>query len=75
MRELAPDVLTGWNFIDFDLRVLEKIARRVRARLELGRGREQLRLQALAQPVRAGSTPSCPAGWWSTASSSCAARS
>jgi DNA polymerase-2 len=50
VRELAPDVLTGWNFIDFDLRVLERIARRVRARLELGRGREPMRLRPSRSP-------------------------
>ena len=32
-----PDVLTGWNTIDFDLTVLERIARRVRHPFNLGR--------------------------------------
>lgn len=50
VRELAPDVLTGWNFIDFDLRVLDKVARRVHARLELGRGREPMRLRPSRSP-------------------------
>ena len=51
LRELAPDVLTGWNFIDFDLRVLDRVARRVRVRLELGRGRELLRLRPSRGPA------------------------
>ena len=37
VRELDPDILTGWNVIDFDLRVLERRARRLRTRCELGR--------------------------------------
>jgi DNA polymerase II len=32
-----PDVLTGWNIVDFDLTVLQKIAARVRHPLPLGR--------------------------------------
>jgi DNA polymerase-2 len=34
---LDPDVLTGWNIVDFDLSVLDKIAARLRVRLHLGR--------------------------------------
>lgn len=34
---LDPDVLTGWNVIDFDLAVLARIARRCRIQLSLGR--------------------------------------
>jgi DNA polymerase II len=37
VRSLDPDVLTGWNLIDFDLSVLERIAARVGYTLELGR--------------------------------------
>ena len=35
--DIDPDVLTGWNVIDFDLTVLNRIAKRVRAPLDLGR--------------------------------------
>ncbi|PYQ39690.1 MAG: DNA polymerase II [Acidobacteria bacterium] len=45
VRELDPDVLTGWNVIDFDLSVLARIAERRRAALELGRGSGGLRLR------------------------------
>ena len=47
VRELDPDVLTGWNVIDFDLAVLERIAARldIPSGLELGRGRGALHLQ------------------------------
>ncbi len=38
VRQLDPDVLTGWNVVDFDLAVLDRLARRHRRRLELGRG-------------------------------------
>jgi DNA polymerase-2 len=42
---LDPDVLTGWNVIDFDLAVLEKIAARVRHPLQLGRDAGAMRLR------------------------------
>jgi DNA polymerase-2 len=45
VRELDPDILTGWNFIDFDLEVLSQIAGRVGATLDLGRGPGPLRLR------------------------------
>ena len=44
MRELDPDVLTGWNVVDFDLAVLARLAERLRVPLELGRGPGALRL-------------------------------
>jgi DNA polymerase-2 len=37
IREIDPDVLTGWNFVDFDLRVLERRARALGLPLRLGR--------------------------------------
>lgn len=40
-----PDVLTGWNVIDFDLMVLEKIAARLRHPLQLGRDAGAMRLR------------------------------
>ena len=40
-----PDVLTGWNIIDFDLSVLEKIARRVGYALNLGREPGAMRIR------------------------------
>lgn len=40
-----PDVLTGWNTIDFDLTALQRIAARVRHPLELGREPGALRLR------------------------------
>ena len=45
VRELDPDVLTGWNFIDFDLEVLSRIAGRLGVTLELGRGPGALRIR------------------------------
>jgi DNA polymerase-2 len=48
VRELDPDVLTGWNVVDFDLAVLDRVARAERVRLALGRGPEQLRLRPMA---------------------------
>ena len=46
VRELDPDVLTGWNVVDFDLAVLDRLAFRHGTPLELGRGPGTLRLRA-----------------------------
>ncbi len=40
-----PDVLTGWNIIDFDLTVLERIAKRLGRTLELGRDAGAIRIR------------------------------
>ena len=50
VRQIDPDVLTGWNFVDFDLRVLDRLAKKYRVRLELGRGRGVLRLRDSNSP-------------------------
>jgi DNA polymerase II len=42
---IDPDVLTGWNIIDFDLSVLQKIADRLHHPLSLGRGPGALRIR------------------------------
>jgi DNA polymerase II len=47
VRALDPDVLTGWNVVDFDLSVLARIAERLRVPLEVGRGPGTLRLRPL----------------------------
>ncbi|MDE0690993.1 MAG: DNA polymerase II [Gammaproteobacteria bacterium] len=44
--EVDPDILTGWNVIDFDLGVLARIAARVRHPFEFGRDAGRLRLRA-----------------------------
>ncbi len=45
VRKLDPDVLTGWNVIDFDLSVLARIAARLRHPFELGREPGSLRIR------------------------------
>ena len=45
VREIDVDVLTGWNTIDFDLTVLQRIALRLRHPLELGRDSTPMRLR------------------------------
>ncbi len=45
VADLDPDVLTGWNVVDFDLRVLEAAARRAGAPLRLGRTGESIRIR------------------------------
>jgi DNA polymerase II len=45
IRELDPDVITGWNTIDFDFTVLQRIAARVRHPLNLGRDAGELRIR------------------------------
>ena len=46
VAELDPDVLTGWNVIDFDLSVLARVAARVRHPFQLGREPGALRVRA-----------------------------
>jgi DNA polymerase-2 len=45
IRELDPDVLTGWNTIDFDFTVLQRIATRLRHPFALGRDAGELRIR------------------------------
>jgi DNA polymerase-2 len=60
VRELDPDVLTGWNVVDFDLAALDRIASRERVPLELGRGAGGLRLVASLGASRAARQASVP---------------
>jgi DNA polymerase-2 len=41
LRAVDPDVLTGWNIGDFDVPVLQRVARRTGLRLALGRTEEE----------------------------------
>ena len=45
VRQVDPDVLTGWNIIDFDLSVLQRIAARVRHPFSLGRDSGAVRIR------------------------------
>lgn len=45
LAAVDPDVLTGWNIVDFDLNVLERIAARLRHPLDLGREPGAMRLR------------------------------
>lgn len=45
VARIDPDVLTGWNVIDFDLSVLGKIAERLRHRFALGRDAGAMRIR------------------------------
>jgi len=45
IRDVDPDVLTGWNVIDFDLSVLGRIAKRNRVPLEIGRDTGAVRVR------------------------------
>ena len=52
VREIDPDVITGWNVNDFDLPVLARIAQRRGVNLEMGRGPGGLRLgDRMRQPT------------------------
>lgn len=59
VRELDPDILTGWNVLEFDLAVLARLAARRGTALELGRGPGPLRLRAEGSPrgIRQASVP------------------
>jgi len=50
VRELDPDVLTGWNVVEFDLAVLLRLANRQGLSFELGRGPGPLRVRADRSP-------------------------
>lgn len=45
VRSADPDVITGWNCIDFDLQFLDKVAQRTRVPLELGRMPGKLKMR------------------------------
>ena len=45
VRAADPDVLTGWNIVDFDLASLTRIAARVRHPFDLGRDAGPIRLR------------------------------
>jgi DNA polymerase-2 len=46
VRDLDPDIITGWNVVEFDLAVLLKIAGRLGVPLSVGRGPKPLRLRS-----------------------------
>ncbi len=50
VRELDPDVITGWNVVDFDFMVLFRVATRLGLKLRLGRGSEAARLRTSRSP-------------------------
>lgn len=60
VRQIDPDVLTGWNVVDFDLAVLDRVASRERVPLELGRGAGGLRLRASLGAARGARQASVP---------------
>jgi len=45
IQRLDPDVITGWNIVDFDLTVLQKIAARLRHPFTLGRDPGAIRIR------------------------------
>ena len=45
MQQLDPDVITGWNIVDFDFTVLQRIAARVRHPFKLGRDAGAMRIR------------------------------
>ncbi len=45
IRDIDPDIITGWNVIDFDLRVLEEVFSRSRVPFQIGRANLPCRLR------------------------------
>ena len=45
LRAIDPDVITGWNIVDFDLATLERIGARLGHRLHLGREPDAMRIR------------------------------
>ncbi len=50
VHEIDPDILTGWNVIDFDLQVLDRLARQDGVAMEMGRTPGTLRLRPSRSP-------------------------
>ena len=46
VAEIDPDILTGWNAVDFDLRVLSRIASRLKQPFDLGREPGNVRIRS-----------------------------
>ncbi|MEM6792489.1 MAG: DNA polymerase II [Acidobacteriota bacterium] len=57
VRAIDPDVVTGWNVVDFDLKVLDKLAERHGVRLDLGRRDAREGSQAAALRLRPTRSP------------------
>ncbi len=45
VQRLDPDVITGWNIVDFDLTALQKMAQRLRHPFNLGRDTGAIRIR------------------------------
>lgn len=54
LREWDPDVLTGWNVVDFDLAVIQKRCRQYGLRCALGRTDDELEIRRDASFTREG---------------------
>jgi len=54
VRQLDPDVITGWNVIDFDIAVLLRIAGTLGVPFEIGRGPGSVRLREASSPRGSG---------------------
>lgn len=52
VNEINPDIITGWNVVDFDLAVLSRVARNHGIRLTIGRGSEEFQLRKDASFTR-----------------------
>jgi DNA polymerase-2 len=53
IREIDPDVLTGWNVADFDFAVLLRRAEELGVRFEIGRGPGSVRILGARNPRQA----------------------
>jgi len=67
VREFDPDVFTGWNTIDFDFTVLQRIATRLRHPFILGRDAGEIRIRR-AEGYFGSGQATIPADWCSMAS-------
>jgi DNA polymerase II len=45
LQEIDPDIITGWNFIDFDLQYLRTLANKNKIPLDLGRTNDDIKLR------------------------------
>jgi len=64
IEEIDPDIITGWNVVDFDLAVLQKLCRRHGLRFAIGRTGDELdirRESTMTRDSRAAASTSPPA--------------
>ncbi len=51
LARVDPDVILGWNIVDFDLQVIERVSQRLNLPFAMGRGRDRAAVLAPGSPA------------------------